>query len=261
VDIYRRVFELLANGQTFCLATVIATQIPEMPLGKKTVVHGEGVLEGEFVRPDLERVLIAEGLNCLETGLSRSIEIYPETRVFIDILSGQAKLLICGAGHIAVSLARIAREVGFRVTVLDDRPEYAHPSRFPDCQVIVQDFRAALAKMLIDSSTYIVVITRGHEHDTECLLEILPRETAYLGLIGSRRRIRFVMEMLVREGISSSRLKDIFAPIGLPLGAESPQEIALSIAAELMCVHKLGAGQTKALRLSGSTDWSVEFHE
>jgi xanthine dehydrogenase accessory factor len=92
------------------------------------------------------------------------------------------------------------------------------------------------------------VITRGHEHDAECLLEILKKETAYVGLIGSRRRVRFVLEMLENEGIAKERLQEVFTPIGTPIGAESPEEIALSIISELVCVRRKGSSQARALR-------------
>jgi len=114
--------------------------------------------------------------------------------------------------------------------------------------VIAEDFIAALRGMPLGPSTYVVVITRGHEHDAECLAEILRRETAYVGLIGSRRRVRFVLEMLGREGIPQERLGEVFTPIGLPIGAESPEEIALSIVAELVCMRRKGHAQARALR-------------
>jgi xanthine dehydrogenase accessory factor len=138
--------------------------------------------------------------------------------------------------------------VGFHVTVLDDRPDFAHPPRFPDCAVMAEDFTPALRVMPLGSSTYVVVITRGHEHDTDCLTEILKKEAAYVGLIGSRRRVRIVLDMLAEAGIPDERLKKVFTPIGLPIGADSPEEIALSIVSELVCVRRKGSTQARALR-------------
>jgi xanthine dehydrogenase accessory factor len=179
-----------------------------------------------------------KGLYELENGAS----------VFVDLIADDPELLICGAGHIAVPLAFFSRQVGFKVTILDDRREFADPSRFPTCTVIAEDFSAALREMPLGPSTYAVVITRGHAHDTECLLELLPRRTAYVGLIGSRRRIEFVREIIAREGIPKDRFEEIFTPIGLPVGAETPQEIALCIAAELTCVRNAGAERARRLR-------------
>ncbi len=261
MDIFQRVAELLAEGQTFCLATIVDTQDPAVPLAAKAIVFQDGSAEAEIENSELRNSLIVAAKESFEEGKCRTIEIAPGVRVFLEVLSGQPRLLICGAGHIALSLARFAREVGFQITVLDDRPEYAHASRFPGCQVIADDFTSGLSKVRVDSSTYVVVITRGHKHDTECLLQILPHETAYVGLIGSRRRIRFVLQLLAREGIPESQLQDVFSPIGLPIGAESPQEIALAIAAELVCIRKQGAETTRAWRWfeAGDGKWGIRY--
>ena len=100
----------------------------------------------------------------------------------------------------------------------------------------------------MNSSTYVVVITRGHSHDVDCLQEILKKPTAYVGLIGSRRRVGFVLELLGKQGFSQDFLKQVFTPIGIPIGAESPEEIAISITAELVCVLRKGLDQARALR-------------
>ena len=105
-----------------------------------------------------------------------------------------------------------------------------------------------LTLKLQKTNVFVVVITRGHEHDTECLQELLQKQSAYIGLIGSRRRVRFVLEMLRSEGIPQKRLDDVFTPIGIPIGAESPVEIAISIVAELVCVRRKGWQQARALR-------------
>jgi len=114
--------------------------------------------------------------------------------------------------------------------------------------VLVEDFRPALRRLPLGSDTYAVVITRGHEHDFECLSEILPKETAYVGLIGSRRRVAFVKLELRKRGIPPPRLDLLYTPIGLPIGAESPAEIALCIAAELVAARRLGNVATRGMR-------------
>ena len=182
------------------------------------------------------------------------VELKPGLHVFFDLISPELKLVVCGAGHIAIPLTRFARNVGFRVTVLDDRDDFAHPSRFEGCDVIAADFAVTLRDLNLNPATFVVVITRGHEHDVECLMEILKKETAYVGLIGSRRRVRFVLEMLEKQGIAKERLQEVFTPIGTPIGAESPEEIALSIIAELVCVRRKGPQQARALRTAVGID-------
>lgn len=248
MGVINRVVDLLEEGQSFCLATVVASADPDVPCGRKVIVLRNGSIEGGTGIAHFDAALRALALEAFRDKKSHTVEIEGGIRVFLNILSGEAKLLVCGAGHIAMPLARFARTVGFHVTVLDDRSDFAHPSRFPGCEVVVNDFALALRGMSLGPSAYVVVITRGHEHDVECLLEILRKETAYVGLIGSRRRVRFVIEMLSREGIPPERLQNIFTPIGFPIGAESPEEIALSIVAELTCVRRKGPDQAIALR-------------
>ncbi|MCP4627227.1 MAG: hypothetical protein GY850_27505 [bacterium] len=248
MNITARVNELIQKGVTFCLATVIASKSAEIVAGRKMIVLDKENLEGELGDGQLEltvRDLALEAINGKKRGL---VEIKPGLHIFFDLISPELKLVVCGAGHIAIPLSRFARHVGFRVTILDDRDDFALPSRFPGCDVIAADFAATLRHFNLNHSTFVVVITRGHEHDADCLLEILKKETAYVGLIGSRRRVRFVLEMLENEGIAKERLQEVFTPIGTPIGAESPEEIALSIISELVCVRRKGSSQARALR-------------
>ncbi|MBI4801932.1 MAG: XdhC family protein [Elusimicrobia bacterium] len=243
-----RIVDLIARKENFCLATVIASSNPDAPAGTKAIVLVDGTMEGSVGPAHMDRALQTLAMQALADGQKHAVQLAEGFRVFLDLPPADLKLLICGAGHIAVPLARFAREAGFSVTVLDDRADFAHPSRFPGCEVIAEDFTTALRKMSLDPAAYVVVITRGHEHDAQCLTEILPKVTAYVGLIGSRRRGRFVLEALGRKGIPAGRLGEVFTPIGLPIGAESPEEIALSIAAELVCMRRKGALTARALR-------------
>jgi len=244
-----RLIELMEAGEPFCAATVVASERNDLPAGTKAVVSAGGAVEGKGWPAGLKAALGAAALAALADEESRTVEAAPGVQVFLDVLSPAASLLICGAGHIAMPLARFAAEIGFSITVLDDRPDFASQLRFPNCEVIAGDFREQLRAMPLGPAVYAVVITRGHEHDTECLEEILPKHTAYVGLIGSRRRVGFVLETLGKEkGITKKRLADVFTPIGVPIGGGSPEEIALSIAAELVCVRRRGAAYARALR-------------
>jgi xanthine dehydrogenase accessory factor len=254
MDVISRVYDLLKNGETLCLATIVESGERDAPPGRKAIVLSDGSLEGSLGSDPLDNKLLDLSPTFFNENKSRTVNIENKVRVFINILTSQTKLLICGAGHIAIPLAQFAHRVGFHVTVLDDRPDFAHPSRFPNCEVMAEDFTETLRALPLSPSTYVVVITRGHEHDAECLAEILKKETAYVGLIGSRRRVRFVLEMLCREGILQERLNKVFTPIGLPIGAESPDEIALSIISELVCVRRKGSAQARTLRAAVGMD-------
>jgi xanthine dehydrogenase accessory factor len=248
MDIVSRIVSLLEEEKTFCIATVVASGEKDVVAGTKAIVQGNGTIEGSLGSESLDQALRNLSPTLFKEHKNRTIKIAEKVRVFINILSSEAKLLVCGGGHIAIPLAQFARRVGFRVTVLDDRPDFAHPSRFPDCQVVAKEFTEALQEMSLGPSVYVVVITRGHEHDVDCLAEILKKETAYVGLIGSRRRVRIVLEVLANGGASREHLENVFTPIGIPIGAESPEEIALSIVSELVCVRRKGPAQARDLR-------------
>lgn len=172
-------------------------------------------------------------------------------RIFVEVQAQPPHLLIVGAGHIAVPLASIASTCDFDVTVLDDRPQYAHPSRFPTAQrVVAGDFRTELRKLrseenLLGDHTYIVLVTRGHQHDVECLVEVLDDPLAYIGMIGSQRRVRAVFELLEKEqGIPAEEFDRVYAPIGLDIAARTPAEIAVCIMAEIINVMRHGPAQS-----------------
>lgn len=249
--ILSRVTELLEQGITFCLATVVSSDEENISPGKKIIIFDDGALEGGFNSVTLDSKLSELARQHLKKKKNGTIKIEDKIKIFLNIISAEAKLLICGAGHIAVPLAQFAHQTGFRVTVLDDRPDFANISRFPNCAVKADNFVKVLKEISLGPTSYAVVITRGHEHDAECLQEILKKETAYVGLIGSRRRVRFVLEALNKKGIPQERLKEVFTPIGLPIGSESPVEIALAIVSELVCVRRKGSEQASTLRIAG----------
>ncbi len=169
-----------------------------------------------------------------------------EVKAFVEVQVQPPHLIIVGAGHIAVPLASIAATCDFTVTVLDDRPQYAHPARFPTAnQVIAGPFRQELAELRsksgLDKHTYIVMVTRGHQYDVDSLVEVLDDPLAYIGMIGSQRRIRAVFELLEKErGIAPEKFDRVYAPVGLDIGARTPAEIAVCIMAEIINVMRQG---------------------
>lgn len=153
------------------------------------------------------------------------------------------RLLIFGAGHIAVPLAEFAVQLGFDVTVLDDRAAFANADRFAaGVTVKVLDFASPLRDVQLPASAFVVLVTRAHEYDFECLREILGRaiQPRYIGMVGSRRRVRAAFTALLDGGITQDKLATVHAPIGLDIGAETPAEIALSILAEITRVRRGG---------------------
>lgn len=150
------------------------------------------------------------------------------------------RMLIFGGGHVSLALAEFAARTGFAVTVTDDRPSFANQLRFPTAkQVLCMDFESAIEKLGVNSSDFVVLLTRGHRHDGVCLRALSKQpETAYLGMIGSRKRVRELKDTLEEEGISREWLDWIHTPVGLDIGAVTPEEIAVAILAEAIQVKR-----------------------
>ncbi len=250
MEILNRINQLLSHNEPFCLATVVSPPPWHAISGTKVIVRVDGSHEFTTGMDGLDELIVEAALRCFNRRRKLTAEVAPGVSVFFDFPAQEVQLVICGAGHIAVHLARYARDAGFPVMIIDDREDYANQQRFMDCEVIAEEFVPALGRISYGPATYVVVITRGHEHDADCLGEVLKHETGYVGLIGSRRRVRFVLEMLEHQGIAREKLTDVFTPIGIPIGGESPEEIALSIAAELVSVRSKGPQQTMMIRKS-----------
>jgi xanthine dehydrogenase accessory factor len=166
--------------------------------------------------------------------------------VYVEPHLPPPELVIVGAGHVARPLCRIGSMLGFRVTVLDDRPEFATRERFPEAaEVRPARFDDPFRGIVITRRTYLVLVTRGHKYDFEALRTVLhrPELPAYVGMIGSRRRTRAALEQLARDGIDDERLRAVHAPIGLDVNAETPEEIAVAVGAELVMARRGGSGR------------------
>jgi xanthine dehydrogenase accessory factor len=216
--------------------------------------HVEGVVEthgslgtaplDEEAREVLEAMLsdprARDGLRSLESP-DGPVELFVEVRRAVQ------ELVVVGAGHIAQPMAHLGALLGFKVTVLDDRPDFATRERFPDADRLLRaDFSDPFADVRLHERSHLLLVTRGHKYDYECLLRALEADPApaYIGMIGSRRRVRATYVQLVEEGIPHELIDRIHAPVGLDIGAETPEEIAVSVAAELVMLHRGGTGRS-----------------
>ncbi len=154
---------------------------------------------------------------------------------YVERLGHEKKLIICGAGHVSIAIIKIAKLLALHVTCIDDRPLFADHARAAGAdQVICEEFETALSRLTGDSDSYFVIVTRGHQYDRDCLRAIAGKKHAYIGLMGSRRRVQLVKEGLRQEGVSGEVLDSVHTPIGLAIGAETPEEIAVSVMAEII---------------------------
>jgi xanthine dehydrogenase accessory factor len=185
-----------------------------------------------------------KGSKVLESGNPMMVE----EKYLLEPYFPAPKLVIFGGGHIARPLSLYAARAGFGVTVIDDRPSFANVIRFPDAgRVICESFQKSFEMINLNRSVFVAIITRGHRHDMDCLRAVLKHETAYVGMIGSRRRVRNTKEQLLLEGYEGAVIDRLMAPIGLDIGAVTPDEIAFSIVAQLIQQRRMG--------MSKKTNW------
>jgi xanthine dehydrogenase accessory factor len=262
-EIAREVLLASREGPGVIVATVIAAPEDASPApGSKLLVRRDGSTLDSFGGAAFEATVIEDALNAIGEFPRRPVQaLYSRSEgprihrleakggadayeVMLEIIEAPVTLLICGGGHIGLSLATIGEHVGFSVAVMDDREMYANRERFPMADRVTSgDFDAMLADFPIGSNTYIVMVSRGHKQDETCLRAVVDRGAAYVGMIGSKRRVSTVLRHLAEEGIDIDTLERVYTPIGFDLGAETPEEIAVSIIAELIAVRRGGSGR------------------
>ncbi|HEU0016068.1 MAG TPA: XdhC/CoxI family protein [Longimicrobium sp.] len=249
-DAVRLAREALEGGEPMAAATVLDAEGDGAPspgerlcawADRHAGTLGSAQLDEAAVR--IARAALAEdgpaGARQVEAGGVRCT-------LFVEAYRPPPELVIVGAGHIARPLCTLGALLGFRVTVLDDRPEFATRERFPEAaEVRRADFADPFRGVGIGPRTHLVLVTRGHKYDFDALRGVLRRDAvpAYVGMVGSRRRTRAALQALADEGIDPARLRAIHAPVGLDVRAETPGEIAVAIAAELVLVRRGGTGQ------------------
>ena len=166
-----------------------------------------------------------------------------DTRAFLDVFMEAPEVVIVGGGHVGRALASVAHVMGYRMSVIDDRASFANQERFPEAdRVIAGDIGEAIRAFPATVNSAIVIVTRGHKYDYQALSAAAATDAGYIGLMGSRRKVALIYRQLRADGVPEERLRDIHAPIGLDIGAVSPEEIALSIMAEITMERAGGSG-------------------
>ena len=213
-----------------------------------------GELEAVAVRhaltllADDKQEIVTVRLSEIAAASSEAVRRASDVRLLFEIARPPLELIVCGGGHVGQAVANAAMLLNFRVTVIDDRADFAARERFPDERVklMADEFDAALRSIKITPSSHLVIVTRGHKHDEMCLREVIESAARYIGMIGSRRRTTTIRAMLKRAGISDKLLRRVHAPIGLDIGAQTPEEIAFAILSEIVLVRRGGSGQPKS---------------
>jgi len=237
LEYFRRVDEFLGEGQGFTEAIVVDTEASGgLAVGRRFLFDGDCKAKASFAGGDLPE------------GLSLRIAL-PAGRPKPSVQNGVAllpswpriRLIVVGAGHVGQAVAELAAGADFDVWVIDDRRQYANRERFPKAQrILVGAFDQVIGSIEITPLTYALIVTRGHGHDQEALEQLAPTAAAYVGLIGSRRKIRLIFDNLREAGIGEADLERVTAPVGLDIGSQTVPEIAISIVAELISRRNVG---------------------
>jgi xanthine dehydrogenase accessory factor len=251
---------LLDDG---ALAIVVTLIEAPRSVGAKMIVEEQGSHHGRFADAALDEAVIRQAAVFLaskeETRTFFGREFAPELSEFseaqflFELIQPEQRVVICGAGHVGASLARLAALLGYRATLIDDRKEFLRREDFPEAKielVLAETWTEAVRATIANGrGVSVAIVTRGHSEDEQCLRAALSSSDAdYVGLIGSKRRTRIVLQRLREAGVSSEQLANVHAPIGLDIGAVTPEEVALAIIAEIVSVRRGGTGRSLAAK-------------
>lgn len=241
--LFREIADIRANRGSAVLATWVSSGQGQ---ASKLLIREDGSTTGSLGNPEAEQavrdVLAEHGripedlLEVVEVGEDAAGNVQ---KVFLESICPEPTLYLFGGGHVSFAIARIAATVGFRIVVVDDRPMFANKERFPMAdETLTLDLETAFETLKIDDLSYLCAVTRGHQHDKPIVRQAVKTDAAYVGMIGSRRKIALMWKDLEAEGIAREQLDRVHAPIGLDIGADNPEEIAVSVVAELINVRR-----------------------
>lgn len=249
----KAISQVLDEGSIAAIATL--TSGPKN-VGQKLLIPESDSVTGSLGDSVLDRAVITHAVKFLEARddahLFRVSEFAPDlvdwtdATVLFERLQPEPRLVICGAGHVGAALARLATFTGYKATLIDDRPEFVTRERFSDERIelmTASDWGDAVAEAIGNGhGVSVAVVTRGHNEDEECMRAVMATDADYVGLIGSKRRTNIVIDRLRKAGVAEDKLRQIHAPVGLDIGAVTPEEVALSILAEIVANRRSGKG-------------------
>jgi xanthine dehydrogenase accessory factor len=266
MDVFDELVRLRGLGQKCALATIVEVNgsIPSFQTAK-LLVREDGSLAGTIGGGCVEAEVWNAAREVMETGKPRNMNFSlgqdaaydnglicgGQLQVFVECINPQPSVLVFGGGHISKSLAKVLDLAGFRVTVTDNREAYANAERFPEAaEVYAGEYEDVFPRLSVTESTYIVIVTRGHRDDMRVLRWALTTRARYISMIGSRRKTIAVVKELEKEGIARSSFDRVYAPMGLEIGAVSPEEIAISVGAEMIAMRRDPEGNWRSLSKS-----------
>ncbi len=254
-EVFAALGDALSRGEEVALVTIVsANGSTPQRVGAKMLVYGDGRVVGTIGGGCYENEALWKAREVLKTRKACTVRYEladdfaeesglicgGQMEVFIEPIEPSPVVYIFGAGHVGQFVGRVAHDAGFQVRVIDDREKFANRARFPDAaEIVVEDIPTWLAKTVMPTTAYAVIVTRGHRHDLDAIRSLASKNLRYVGLIGSRAKIKRLYDVLADEGsVPVENLERVHAPIGLNIGAVTPQEIAVAIVAELIAVRR-----------------------
>jgi xanthine dehydrogenase accessory factor len=254
MDIYDEIVRLRKLGQKCALATIVQVRgsIPSFE-SAKMLVREDGSMIGTVGGGCVEAEVWNAAREVLETQKPKNLSFSlgedaaydnglicgGQLNIFVEPVIPQPHAFIFGGGHVSKSLSKVAAMAGFATVIVDNREAFANPERFPEAEATyAEEYEDAFAKLAITSSSYLIIVTRGHRDDMRVLRWAVTTPARYIAMIGSKRKTIAVVHELEREGFPRDAFEKIFAPMGLEIGAESPEEIAVSVVAEMIAVRR-----------------------
>jgi xanthine dehydrogenase accessory factor len=266
VDIYGEIVRLRRAGQRCAVATIVNARgsVPSYETAKM-LVRQDGSIAGTVGGGCVEAQVLTAAREVLETGRPKYLNFEltqdaaresglicgGEMEIFVEPVFPEPSLFIFGAGHISRSLSKIASLAGFSTVIVDDRASFANRERFPEAEEIhAAEYEAVFPKLSINESSYLIIVTRGHQDDTRVLRLAAVSPARYVAMIGSRKKVIEVVRQLENDGVASEALERIHAPMGLDIGAVTPEEIAVSVVAEMIALRRDAPSKWKDLSKS-----------
>jgi xanthine dehydrogenase accessory factor len=259
-EIFDEIVKIMKEGNTAALATVVSAKgSTPRSSGSKMLVKEDETITGSIGGGCLEADVWQACMDVIKEQKPRLLEFDLTGReenasglicggiieVFVDPVIPTPTVYIFGAGHIGFAVSKIAKIAGFRIVVIDDRPNYANKERFPDAdEFVIDDLAKAVPGLSINRVSYVVIACRGHEEDQEVLEQVLKTDAAYIGMIGSKKKVKTIFGNMKEKGFTQENFGRVSAPIGVPIVAETPEEIAVSIVAEMTDVRRGKTGST-----------------
>ena len=243
ITVGNEILEAYDGGQPVSLATVVNAVDGGPALGSKLLLRSDGTVSGSFGNAEFDAQVIEVSRKVADIGSNESFNLSDGTEVFVDGFTTPPTLVMVGGGHVGKATADLAYSLGYRVYLVDDRPEFCNEERFPYAEErVIETYDKWTDHLDLNVNSFVVVATRGHRFDDMALESALKTRARYIGVLGSRRKTIMIYRRLLQQGVPLERIKEVYAPIGLNIGAVQPEELAVSIMSEIIMVRRGGEG-------------------